>query len=381
MKRFLVLLLCFILLLSGCKKEPAPNLTLPWEEVDVTETVQNTDIPTEMEVVNELLAVSVPAVTETTVNENGTEIFSFTAQHMQLILPNVDVAEKVILNFLNRVDAARTDAESIVSAAKHNYSEDAEWVPYYSQLLFNPTRIDNGVLSMFGIQSTFSGGNHGNRSCTAVSYDLMTGDILTFGSIMHADASKEDFIQLVNEKLEDMSDEYNLYKNYQDGVQYRLGGDENLYEDFFFTTTGLNFFFSPYEIAPYSSGYITVEIPYSELPGLIYDGYFPEEREKIEGQIMTSIFDITNAARFNNMAEVNLAIGESTFVAYPEGQVEDVRIYISSDNMTMPEYTVFAAFKMSDKDAVIINLKEDMVDRITVSYTSGNSSTAIPLSN
>lgn len=388
MKRFFCILLCCFFLISGCTKQPEPNLTVPWDDVTVestqTETVKTTQTDTvtaETEITKELLAVSVPATTETISHENGTELFSFTAQHMQLILPNAAVAEKVVLNFLNRVDAARLDAESIINAAKHDYSEDDSWFPYYSQLLFSPTRIDHGVLSMFGMHSSYSGGSHGLHNCTALNYDLMTGDILTFGSIMHAEASKEDFIRLVNDKLESLAEEYGLFDNYQESVELRLGGDENLYEDFFFTTTGLNFFFSPYEIAPYSAGYITIEIPYNELPGLIYDGYFPEEREQIHGQMLVSAFDNTIADKFDNMAEINLAVGEKVLAVYPEGRVEDVRVYISGDNMTIPEYTVFAAYKMSDKDAVVIHLEDAMISRIQVSYSSDHSVSTIPLSN
>ena len=380
MKRFLGFFLSILLLLTGCKKQPEPNLTVPWDDI-TTQITQAEDITAEPEIDKELLAVSVPATTERIAHENGTELFSFTSQHMQLIIPNAVVAEKVVLNFLNRVDAARTDAESIISAAKYDYSDEAEWNPYHAQLIFSPTRIDHGVLSLFGIQNSYSGGSHSIQSYTAVNYDLMTGDILTPGSIMHADASTEDFIQLINEKLESYVDEYNLFDNYQQGVQYRLSGDENLYEDFFFTETGLNFFFSPYEIAPYSAGCITIEIPYNELPGLIYDGYFPEERELIEGKMCASAFDITNPGDFDNMAEVNLAVGERVFAVYPEGCVENVRMYVSGDNMIMPEYTVFAAFEMSNKDAVVINLKEDMVDRVRVSYSSGNIESSIQLTD
>ena len=380
MKRFWSMLLCFLFLLSGCKKEPEPNLTVPWE--DLTEySSQDEEAAIEPESLTELLAVSVPAVTERLYHESGVELFSFTAQHMQLILPNTAVAEKVVQNFLTRMDNSRADAESIISAAKHDYNDSAVWVPYHSQLVFSPTRIDHGVLSMFGIQNSYSGGNHGIQSCTAVNYDLMTGDVLTLGSIMNVNASKEDFIRLVNEKLEVLTEEYDLFDNYQVGVQYRLGGDENLYEDFFFTSTGLNFFFSPYEIAPYSAGYITIEIPYSELPGIIYDGYFPEERIQVQGQMLTSSFNIADVAKFDNMAEINLTVGERSFVAYPEGHIEDVKVHVSADGLTMPEYTVFAAFEMSNKDAIVIHLKDDMVDRIRVSYISANTLNTIPLSN
>ena len=381
MKRILMLILAIAFLLAGCAKTDVQTATQPQSTIN-TETVK-TEITSEIEeeeFVRPILSVSVPAACEKYTLTNGDEIYSFTAQHMQLIHPNASVADKVVLDFLNRVDAARIDAESILAAAENDYTDDDTWYPYSFQLLYSPTRIDYGVLSLYGIQNSFAGGMHGSKSCVAVNYDLMTGDILTLGSIMHADASKEDFINLVNEKLEAMKEEYQLYDHYKDGVTDRLDGDENLYEDFFFTTTGLNFFFSPYEIAPYSSGIITVEIPYSELPGLIYDGYFPEERQLIDGKLLTSTFDISNTEMFNNMAEVNLAPTGSAYVVYPEGEVENILIRVSGEMEDIPDYTVFAAHEMSGKDAIVINLTDDLISRISVSYTVNDDNFTIPLS-
>jgi len=371
MKKMLVFFLFLGLLITGCSV-PKQDTQIETSDVTTSVTVSPTEMTEDSESITELFAVSVPATYETVSHSDGTELFSFTTQHMQLILPSASVSEKVVLDFLNRVDSARVDSESILAAAKNDYTGDQQWYPYFYQILYSPTRIDRGVLSLFGIQNSFSGGMHGNKSSVAVNYDLMSGDILTLGSIMHAQATKEDFIQLINAELGKHSDEYNLYNDYQKGVQNRLGGDENLYEDFYFTQTGLNFFFSPYEIAPYSSGIITIEIPYNALPGLIYDGYFPEEREQIQGKMLSSTFDISNPERFNNMAEVILSTDGSAYVAYPEGNVEDVRIHVSPENLNMPEYTVFAAYEMSDRDAVVIKLDKSMVDHIMIDYTSDN---------
>ena len=384
MKRMLILVLSFLMLITGCtKSEEQPSI--PSENSTVAESTQIDTLieeeNEEEEFVKALLAVSVPANVETYTTEDGAELFSYTSQHMQLILPNASVAEKVVLDFLNKVDTARADAENILSAAKSSYANNDAWIPYYFRILYSPTRIDYGVLSMFGTQNSFSGGMHGNNSGIAVNYDLMTGDVLTLGSIMHADATKDDFIHLVNKKLESIKDEYYLYDDYTVGVQNRLGGDENLYEDFFFTTTGLNFFFSPYEIAPHASGIITVEIPYNELVGLIYDGYFPEERQQIDGKMCSAPFDIANADNYNNMAEVNLAAADAAYVVYPDGDVENIRILVSGDMVHMPDYIVFAAYEMSGKDAVIINLDHNIVERISVHYSANNENYTIPLSN
>jgi hypothetical protein len=220
-------------------------------------------------------------------------------------------------------------------------------LPYFYQVIYSPSRIDHGVLSLSGTQNIYSGGTHGALSCVSVNYDLTTGDILTLGSIMHMDATKEQFIQIIIEKLASQAEELQLFAGFEDGVYQRLGGDENLYEDFFFTTTGLNFYFAPYEIAPYAAGVINVEIPYHELTGLIYDGYFPAEREEVHGRSTSTAFEDTDMVQFNSMAEVALTPGESTVVVYPDGKVEDIRIVTPGDGMSIPEYTVFAAFEMA----------------------------------
>lgn len=380
MRKILVLCLCVALLFTGCSSNNETAETDPVPESAVASTQTLPAAAEEQEDATQLLAVSVPAVSEQFELEDGTELFSYISQHMQLILPDADVADKVILDFLNRVDASQADAERILLAAQEDYASNETWYPYFYHVIYSPTRIDQGVLSLFGTVNSYSGGMHGSKSCVAANYDLMTGDVLTLGSIMHMDATKEDFIEIILEKLADIAEDAYLYDDYEQGVRSRLDGDENLYEDFYFTATGLSFFFSPYEIAPYSSGIISVEISYSELPGLIYDGYFPAERERIQGSMHTGTFTLTDMDQFNNMAEVTLAAGEETVVVYPEGKVEDVRVTIPGDGKNIPEYTVFAAFEMSDKDAVVISLSVETIEGTQITYTTDSKTETIQLS-
>ena len=377
MKKILVLCICTALFLVGCNSNIEP--AIPEPTIAPVPTATEPNIQDTVEVQTQLLAVSVPASTEKTTLDDGSELFSYTSQHMQFLFPDEEVADKVILDFLNRVDIGRQDADTILEMAKHDYDENANWYPYFYQVLYSPMRIDYGVLSLYGAQSSYSGGVHGNISGVAANYDLMTGDILTLGSIMHENADKEDFINIIIESLDPMAEEYFLYDDYMDGVRNRLDVDENLYEDFYFTNTGLCFFFSPYEIAPYSSGVITVEIPYNELPGLIYDGYFPAEQERTHGNLFTAEVSKINMEQFDNMAEVNLASGESALVAYPNGTIKNVQLLVSTDEMSMPEYTVFAAYAMSDKDAVIINVDDGDIDDIQIQYSSDNMLFAVQL--
>ena len=388
MKKFLILLVCSILILNGCANKQVSTPTIPQMSPEIAPEIMvepNTEEATESvvyeEVNTQLLSVSVPASTEHYSLEDGTELFAYTAQHMELLLPNEEVADKVILDFLNRVDAARLDAENIMYAAQADYDPNGTWYPYFYKILYNPTRIDHNVLSLFGTQSSYSGGTHGNLSCVSANYDLSTGDVLTLGSIMHAEADKDQFITLIIEKLRKEADTLQLFDGFEDGVYHRLGGDENLYEDFYFTTTGLTFFFAPYDIAPYSAGIITVEIPYEELPGLIYDGYFPAERELVQGSMQSGNFMDVNIEQFNNIAEVKLTAGDEIIVIYPEGTVEDVRIIIQDSELNVEEYTVFAAMEMSGNNAIVLSIANEDLDRVSVQYLSDGSQKTLLLTD
>ena len=375
MKKLITISLCFLILLAGCADNTEITGTIP--PIIPEEIISTTDVET----MTALAAVTVPANTESYCLEDGAEIFSYTAQHMNLIFPNAAVADKVTLEFLNRVDATKSEADSILSVAQIEYGDTDNWFPYFYRVLYSPTRIDQGVLRLFGTQNSYNGSIHGGLSGISVSYDMATGDVLTLGSIMHQSATKDDFINLVCGKLKDIASVYYLFDDFEIGVHARLGGDENLYEDFYFTKTGLNFYFSPYEIAPYASGIITVEIPYEELAGLIYDGYFPDERETVRGNMKSATFMSTDMTQFNNMAEVMLSNGNELYVVYPEGTVEDVTITMPGDGMSIPDYTIFAASEMSDRDAIVLNVPAETIHDIVISYFSNGSTHTLPLVN
>lgn len=370
MKRFYALTLSLLLVfLSACNQKTETPPTDP-STIPTTFTESTSTILTEPEIMTALATVSVPVTTDVFSLDDGTELFSYSYQHMDLVFPDAAIADKVTLEFLNRVDASRTESENMLTLAQTDYAESEQWIPYFYRVIYNPMRIDHGVMSLFGMQNSYTGGMHGNVSTIAANYDMTTGDVLTFGSIMHENANKEDFIKIIIENLEEMADEYYLYDDYEVAVRQRLEGDENLYEDFYFSATGLNFFFSPYEIAPYSSGIITVEIPYSDLPGLIYDGYFPPERQIIDGSLHTGLFTDADMEQFNNMVEIILPDGEELHVIYPVGAVDDVTVTVHGDQKTYPDYTVFRAFEMADNDAVVLHLPNGQADKISITYLS-----------
>ena len=363
MRQIFCILLC-VLLLTSCAQKPEITETIP----PVPSAPSNTE-PVYLDP-HEMLAVSVPASSEHIYLEDGTELCTFTKQHMQLLLQNEAVADRIILEFLNRVDSMQQNIDGILTAAQENYDPATSWYPYFQHILYSPERIDHGVLSLSGIQSSYNGGIHGNVTGISVSYDLSSGDVLTLGSILHMDADKEDIIRMVLNKLESISEDSYFFEGYEDTVRSRLGGDENQYQDFYFTQLGLVFYFSPYEIAPYASGIITVELPYHELIGVLYDGYFPDEQEETVGSVCTDDFMEVDMEQFSCMEEVTVDAGETLAVVYPEGTISEIRVKYAGDGISLPEYTLFAAMEMSEENAVILGVSKDYISNLSICYRS-----------
>lgn len=370
----LALAICLAISLSGCfrtKKDP----TQPSD--NTTGTQQSpTDPTTEQEFQETMVAVSVPTTTENTTATDGTVLFQYTYQHMSLVLHKPAVADKIILDFLNRVDSTRKSAEDTANMAKNAYNGSANWVPYLYHLTYSPVRIDHKVLSLFGNNVVFSGAGHPERTCISASYDLLTGDVLTLASIMTKNASTDDFRKLVLDGLSEMAEGDYLYEDYANTVKNRFNVDASGDEAWYFTQTGLCFYFSPYEIAPYSSGVISVEIPYEKLQGLLHEAYFPSERNVATGTVTVSPFESVSLSDFSHIAEIVAVKDGNMYMAHTDGAVQDVRILLTDK---ASNYTVFAAYNLSKGDGIMIQADTALLENMRLTYKTGGESVTIPL--
>lgn len=370
MKKIFCFIICLSVLLVGCAKsatnetQPATTNTMPDTTTEPTYIVPQQEA---------MYAISVPTVSENTNAEDGTVIFSYTHPNIMLTLPDPDVANKVIIDFLSRIDNDTASVESLCNTAKANYNQSSDWVPYLYSITYSPMRMDQGVLSLFGSQITYSGASHPERLSMSASYDLVTGDVLTLGSIMSAQATRDDFCNLVLQKLDGIKDAKQLYDGYENTVTQRFSQDESQDQDWYFSTNGLCFYFVPYEIAPYSSGVVVVEIPYNELAGLLYDGYFPEERESTIGSIKASTTDETDITQFTQNAELTLDPDGQMVFLHTDSIVWDVRIeygaWDTSNTLFTPVYTPLFSGTLTPGDAIMIQSNE--LSTLRLSYFNG----------
>lgn len=371
----LFLVLSALLSLAGCTPESA-TATEPSGTVPVNESVSRPA----------MAAVSMNAITETASADDGTVILKYTHQSMTLTLQDPDVADKIIVDFLGRFDSTQEAAQSLLTDAKAAYTPNEEyWIPYLCSMLYDPVRIDPGVLSLYGTVMSHSGGAHPDQAAISANYDLLTGDVLTLASIMTPNATSDDFCQLTLDALAEVADDLYLYDDYEDTVRNRFTLDPSTDEQWFFTNDGICFYFSPYEIAAYVSGIITAEIPYSKLTGIILDEYFPAERAPGIGTITATDLKNTDLTRFDQITELIVDEGGQMVLLYTEGTVYDVRVEEVKWNEAGDEFilshTAFATGCLSAGDAVMVEAQiSDTLPNLRLTYCSGDRTITVYLS-
>jgi len=382
-KKLLVFLLVTAVL-TGCAQiqqlVPTESTEPATEEIVTTEP--ETEAPTEPEteptpIIQQLpmVAVSVPHTVETITSSTGDVIYRKTTQTMHLTMRDPDVADRIILDFLNRIDVQSSDEQYVREAAEGAYSGDSYWDAYFFDLIYNPTRVDHSVLSLSGEAVSYSGGNHPQRTCIAANYNMVTGDVLTLGSILYHIDAKDKLVDLVIQHLDAIAEEKHLLGGYQDVVRKRFARDESFDEDWYFTNDGLCFYFAPYEIAPYTSGIIVAEIPYGELAGVIADEFFPPEEDVLEGNIVSVPMENADLDQFSQIAELTIDQEGDLILLYAAGAVRNVQIQsgaVNTDNGHYEAaYTLFGTYTLSPGDAIMLKVEITEDSPLRICFESG----------
>lgn len=366
MKKLLLLFFTLILIstLASCKSTSLLPKETTSSTVSSSSIIQseNTIIPQQP-----MVSVSLPIVTETEHAQDGTIIFVQTYQNISAVLPDPNVGDAIILDYLNQIDNTKDTAQSILTAAAKEYKQGHSWQPYTSEILYQPMRVDRGVISLFGNQVNYSGSAHPESNYQSVSYDLSTGDTLSLSDIIINNADHSAIINAILFSLSKEAKNYSLYSDYEDVVKQRFKQDFLSDNDWYFNREGICFFFSPYEIAPYSSGVISVTVSYADLHGILEDAYFPDERPSAAGELTVKNFNSAPVEKFTQISEIVLQEQSEKFFLYTGGSVYDLRIE-TTDTKDGSYYTVFAADCLSQGDAVMV--ETDIKTPLRISYLS-----------
>lgn len=379
----MIMLLAAALCLAACSKTPVETVDTTPSTTEATTAPTEETKPPKMPVDQQpMAAISLPVVTESETAEDGTVVFNYTYQNISLIVPDPEVADKVIVDFLNRTDM-HDSAESIRTAAIAAYKQaPSYWTPYLSQSVYTPTRIDQSVLSLFGSYVSYDGAAHGGQVSKAVNYDLLTGNVLSWEDILAENVTHEDICRLVLEALAAQEEEKMLFEGYETIVQELFSHGLQHNTDWYLSGNGLCYFFSPYDIGPFSSGTIVAEIPYSSLTGILDDAYFPAERDLATGDLQVHLFEEAKAENFSQFAEVVLEAGTDKILVSVDTSVYDLRLqtgtWSANGSVFNPTATVLAACALTPGDAVMIEAPlADEQTQLRLIYNNGETETVL----
>lgn len=387
MKRYFAVILAMLLILtiSGCKK---PMINAPQEVTTAINTTGTSAAPEYYPVSQiPMVAVSLPVISESQNADDGTEIFRYVYQNISLIVPDPEVADKVIVDFLNRTDI-QSKAGEVLTAAENAYNTNPQvWTPYLSQVLFEPFRADQSVLSLFGCHTTYSGTPHPESVYSAVNYDMLSGNVLLLDDILTSDSAAHAICKAVIDILSEDKETMCLRDGFEETVKDRFKQPLTEDTDWYFSNGGLCFYFAPYDLAPYSSGVIKAEIPYAELTGILKDDYFPRESDKVMGAVLGTVLK-DNPEEYTQVAEIVLNKEGGQILLYTDQMVQNVRLISgswSADGTSFTaENTVFATDNLTPGDAIMVQADfAEALPSIMLQYTSNEqvTNTYISLDN
>ena len=357
-----ILIFCLLFTFAGCNHSSNDTTTTDPTQPTIAEDIVIVQRP--------MISVSVPTATDITTAEDGAAIFQYVYPSMNLIFPDAGVAERVVEHHRARMIEQLPAVESTRQMALNDYRPGQTFLPYLYSVSYTPMRADQSVLSIFGSTSIYTGGAHPDHLGFGANYDMVTGEVLTLGSILTNIDQKTKLRDLVIVALDDIAQERHLsgYKNY---VNQRFERDESTDQDWFFTNTGIAFFFDPYEIAPYSEGTIVAEVPYSSLVGIISDAYFPAERTPYYGTVQEIAFDNADLTKFTQTSELVIQSSGEKTVYFTETAVHDFTV-----RQVNPETgyvsTIFYAPYLTPGDAVVIEVPQALKGSLTIYYTASN---------
>lgn len=231
----------------------------------------------------------------------------------------------------------RADAEYTRRVAEDQTDGEPIALSYYCAP--SVTRCDTRVLSVVFDVSQDVGGIHADSTRTSRSYNADNGSLLTLADIAKNEEQLKTFI-----------------KNYVIGLaagdDYKEGGVSILFDDFestisdlvdaganwYFSDGGLVFYANPYDIAPYSRGVLTFEIPYSALAEFIDEGFMPVEYQGDNGMLLADDGDKLDRSSLNILGTVTVDEDGQSVVLSAEETVYNVKIYTSGRMLWQRNY-------------------------------------------
>lgn len=388
----LILAACVAYSLAACMgapsttRQPAATTTLPQEEVTLSTLPPSTSETGTQESASAvyeapMAAVSLPLLLQSQKDDQGKVIANYIHQDVSIVLPDADVAQAVTLDLLNKIDSTASEAEAVFSAAEKDYNAQLDWYPYSYTVTYDPMRLDENILSLFGAETSFDGSPRSVHNAISATYDLTTGEALTLRTIFHEETFADALCDIIIQSLAPQASE--LFADYESIVRSAFSTNV-LIDNWYFSDSGLCFYFSPYEIAPYTAGTIVSEIPYDKLSGLLKDAYFPGEHLSYSGALLVAPLGESGIPdTLTQFAEISVNTGGEKLLITTDGSISNIRLHYTSDlnESTIEKSVILAMAGMGPTDAILLELDpETAAEHISISFESYGATQTLSLS-
>lgn len=342
MKKILSFLLCCAMLVSLCACQHVIDVEekTPVPKFDVTASFSFDD-------------------SELTLDD-GTAYYKQSIGTAEISSKDSRAAERINASLAELYVKLQSDAEYTQKLAQDQTDEIVE-------LSYNCTptvaRIDTHVLSLIFDVSQDTGGIHADLTRLSRSYNSDTGELLTLSNIAkNADQLKT------------------FLKNYVIGLaagdEYKENGESILFDDFettigelidngsnwYFNDNGLVIYANPYDIAPYSSGVLKFEIPYSTLEEFMDDDYMPVDYEGENGIVLADDGTEIDRDSLDILDTITYDEGGQSVVLSAEETVYNVKIYTADETLWQRNYLT------SGEGVEVISYIPDVMSNIAICY-------------
>ncbi len=343
MKRIISVLLCCAMLGTLCACQHVIDLEkrTPVPRFDVTASYSFTD--------KELT------------NDDGVPYYRQSLGTAQFSSKDEHAAERINASLAELYVKLKADAEYTQRVAEDQ--TEGEIIELSYRCTPSVTRCDTRALSVVFDVSQDIGGLHADFTRISRSYDSDSGTLLSLADIAKNEEQLKTFI-----------------KNYVIGLaagdEYKENGESILFDDFettigelvdagsnwYLNDTGLVVYANPYDIAPYSSGVLLFEIPYSALEEFLSMELAPVDYEGENGMILADNGFTVDRDSLKILDTVTVDAEGQSVVLSAEETVYNVRVYTESRTLWQRNYLT------SGEGVEVISYIPDVMPNIAVRY-------------
>ena len=343
MKRIISVLLCCAMLgpLCACQHVIDLEKRTPVPRFDVTASYSFTD--------KELT------------NDDGVPYYRQSLGTAQFSSKDEHAAERINASLAELYVKFKADAEYTQRVAEDQ--TEGEIIELSYRCTPSVTRCDTRALSIVFDVSQDIGGLHADFTRISRSYDSDSGTLLSLADIAKNEEQLKTFI-----------------KNYVIGLaagdEYKENGESILFDDFetaigelvdagsnwYLNDTGLVVYANPYDIAPYSSGVLLFEIPYSALEEFLSVELAPVDYEGENGMILADNGFTVDRDSLKLLDTVTVDAEGQSVVLSAEETVYNVRVYTESRTLWQRNYLT------SGEGVEVISYIPDVMPNIAVRY-------------